>query len=347
MNKCFNGLLSAYRSILLCLYAALFSLFLPGCSSLVYKTTGDVMVSYSEKKVIPYSLSMDDVEMICSLGQSFSPFIFSFETVTDSPTKLKILMYMLSATCAEARAVEDELRYMRAIKAALAGEAQDARISQKRYLALAARRQYLAYSKMVEAFGEPDQGCPKLSQDEELYWMMGLLSGVLALSNDMAAENQVGVPLSIGARIAKGSECLSDSKWWGAPMALRAAVWIYTPALRPAGVDPQEMLARASQIGMDQRVRISQVIEAQVYYSRGDYKKVKQVIRKHAENKVSNGSNSTLKLIDEMATVGLLAISDRLWTDSQGSRTPMGGFGTFWDDKKIESTSSVEIDDLL
>lgn len=345
-NKILDGTSRFMKAVLVVVLVAFFSI-ASGCVNLVHKATGDTVISYSEKRVIPYTMSMDDMQMICAMGEAFAPFIFSFETVTDSPGKVKILLYLLSAGCAESRALEEELRYIRAVKMALGNEAQDARIAQKRHLALAARRQYLAYTKMVDQFGEPDAGCGKVKKEDELYWMVGFLSGVLALSNDMAAENQVGVPLNIGAKIAKGSECLSDEKWWGVPMAIRAAIWIYTPNLRPAGVDPYEQLAQASQMGMDQRVRLSQVIQAQVYYSRAEYKKVKQVIRKHAENKVVNGSNSTLKLLDEMASLNLMAISDRMWTEAQGSRTPMGAFGTFWDDKKIESTRSVEIDDLL
>jgi len=39
-------------------------------------------------------------------------------------------------------------------------------------------------------------------------------------------------------------------------------------------------------------------------------------------------------------------VSDRLWTEATGSRTPVGGLGTFWDDAP-KAVPSFDIDDLL
>jgi len=39
-----------------------------------------------------------------------------------------------------------------------------------------------------------------------------------------------------------------------------------------------------------------------------------------------------MKLLDEIAAQQLQAISDRLWTEAKGSRTPFNGLGSFWDD---------------
>ena len=58
-------------------------------------------------------------------------------------------MYAASGVCAENQALEQELRYLRASKAGRVTEAQDARIAQKRWAAIAAERQYAAISSLL------------------------------------------------------------------------------------------------------------------------------------------------------------------------------------------------------
>lgn len=48
------------------------------------------------------------------------------------PAKLAVFMYVAAGLCAEERALENELRYLRASRANMIEEAQDARINQKR-----------------------------------------------------------------------------------------------------------------------------------------------------------------------------------------------------------------------
>jgi hypothetical protein len=50
--------------------------------------------------------------------------------------------------------------------------------------------------------------------------------------------------------------------------------------------------------------------------------------------------------MDIMATRQIMAVSDRLWTEATGARTPVGGLGTFWDDARKQAPS-LDIDDLL
>ena len=47
-----------------------------------------------------------------------------------------------------------------------------------------------------------------------------------------------------------------------------------------------------------------------------------------------------------MATDMNVAVSDRLWVENTGHRTPMGQLGTFWDDQK-EEVETMDLDDLL
>ena len=57
-------------------------------------------------------------------------------------------------------------------------------------------------------------------------------------------------------------------------------------------------------------------------------------------------ANKEYRMLDVVATQQVLAVSDRLWTEGTGSRTPVGGLGTFWDDKS-PAEEALDIDDLL
>jgi hypothetical protein len=42
-------------------------------------------------------------------------------------------------------------------------------------------------------------------------------------------------------------------------------------------------------------------------------------------------ANPNFLFLDKVATIQLQAVSDILWTEATGKRTPIGGLGTFWD----------------
>ena len=319
---------------------------LSGCA-VVYKTTGRVLLDYTYDEAVPYVLSMEDTQMVCAVAESFAPFFFSFANVTSPPDQIAILFYMASATCSESQAWEHELRYLRAVKEKNVSEAQDARIAQKRALKQAATRQVKGYYRLVTDFGEPGNECPKFrSSDEELYYLIGLLNGVQALFNDIAAEGSADVPLSIGMKVGRATNCLDSEQWWGLPGALRAAIWSALPNSKPdQNIDPYELLNESIELGLKQGVRIVQVLEAQLLLGQGETGRVKEVIRQHVEVTSRVPSNPSVALLDAIATVQLQAISDRLWTEATGTRTPIGGLGTFPDDKKDEEL--IDIDDLL
>ena len=319
---------------------------LSGCS-IIYKTTGDVLIGFTYDEAIPYILTVDDMDMLCAISESFASFFFSFGTVTTPPDQLAIMFYMASATCSEAKALDEELRYLRAIKARNVSEARDARIAQKRASRQAASRQLLGYQKMVTVYGEPGGDCPKFkSTDDEFYYLIGLINGLQALFNNIAAESTANVPLSIGMKVGRATNCLDNEQWWGLPGAVRAAVWTALPNSKPdPDIDPYKLLATSIEIGLGQAVRVVQVLEAQLYLGQGDIEGVKQVIRTHAEVTERVPSNPAVAALDAMARMQLQAISDRLWTEATGKRTPIDGLGTFWDDKRDEEV--IDIDDLL
>jgi hypothetical protein len=83
--------------------------------------------------------------------------------------------------------------------------AQDARILQQRWLLLAGRRNWAGYQAAVRAFGEPGASCPKLShRNDQLNYLLGLLSGIQAFQLDRATGGMLGVPMDTPSKVLSG-----------------------------------------------------------------------------------------------------------------------------------------------
>ena len=327
-------------------FILLLQLTLSTCS-LVYKNTGDVLIGFAKDETVPYVLASDDLDLGCSMSKAFTPFILSFSRVTTQPNELAIMLYLLAGSCSEVKAWEEELRYLRAVYSKNVLEAQDARIAQKRFLNQAARRQLAGYNSLVLAIAEPGGECPVFNSDNaELYWLIGLLDGLQAMLNDITTESSANVPLDIASKVGRGASCLDNEKWWGLPKAIQAAIWVTIPSNKPADVDPLKVLDQSMQIGLQQGVPITQVLAAQIQMGLGHTDQVKAIIRRHQEVKTQNHTVPAFRLLNEFTTLQLQAISDRLWTEATGKRTPISGLGTFWDDPK-KPVNTINIDDML
>ena len=329
------------------LFLFLCSQLLLSACSVAYKSTGDIMLGFAEDQGVPYMLTTDDVALGCAMSEAFTPFLLSFSRVTTPPDQLAVLFYLVAGNCSEFKAWEEELRYLRAIHAKNASEAQDARIAQQRLLSQAAHRQYTGYRYLILAFAEPGGECPDLDSDrDQLYWLVGLMNGVLAVINDLASEGLVNVPLDTALKTGRGATCLDNEKWWGLPNAIQAAILATIPGEKPAGTDPLEMLDQSMQTGLQQGMLVPQVLAAQVYMGLGNTMQVKKIIRRYPEMKTQPNKIPEYRILNEIAILQLQAISDRLWTEATGKRTPLGALGTFWDDQK-DAVDTIDIDDIL
>ncbi|MFT6188620.1 MAG: hypothetical protein ACJAW8_000071 [Oleispira sp.] len=325
--------------------AALLLVTLTGCSS-IYRTTGWFAYDFAEDYAMPYVMKTDDTEMGCAMSESMTPMLLSFSELTWYPDRLATSMYMQAGACAEAQASEEGLTYLRAYKAQNIGEAKDARIRQKRLFSLAANRQYKAYKHLVAEFGEPGEECPDLDEDEEFFWMLGLVSGMQAVMSDVRGQGEVGVPKDIAMKSVRGSQCIDAKRWWGVPKAMQAAVWTMMPDNAPDGVDPWQELADASELAGESGVRLAQAVEVVIADGSGNEERLRDAIRRHAQSVKTTPSNKNYRMLDIVATQQVLAVSDRLWTEATGSRTPIGGLGTFWDDAS-PAEEALDINDLL
>ena len=334
--------LRSSSALRLTILGSLFAL-LQGCG-MIYKTTGDVLISFGRAEMVPYMMSGNDSRIACAAGEAQTPLLMSFERVGADPDKLAVLLYVTAASCTDALAAEEELRYLRAVKQGNVSEAQDARIAQKRYAAISARRQHEAYRRMIGVYKPKGEECPKLKSDfDQLVWLIGNLGGVQALVNDGVADGTVGVPRDLAAKVERGAACLDNDQWWGAPRGIRASIWNLLPMLAPKNTDAWKELETAATKGNQAGVRLGSAMYILSAYSKGDSQRMRQAIRDYA----ANGANqdSDYRIIDIMAGTMVQTISDKIWTEATGKRTPLGGIGTFWDDAK--STPKVNIDDLL
>lgn len=333
------------KSLLLSLLSL--HLLLSACTTVVYKSTGDVLLGYAEDQGVPYMLSSNDASLGCSMAEAFTPFLLSFSSVTTPPDQLAIVFYLMAGNCIQSDAQQQELRYLRAIYAKNPIEAQDARITQQRLLRIAARRQLNGYYALVAAQTEPGGICPGFdSTDAELYWLFGLLNGIQAIMNDIASGGNIGVPMDIAAKVARGAGCLDNEKWWGVPEAIQAAIWISIPANKSIDKSPRQALQHSLQIGVQQGMSVSHVLAAQVYLGQGEITEVKQVIRSYASLSKKVADNQEFNMLNKISALQIQAISDRLWTEATGMRTPLGKIGLFWDDSN-KAVDTIDIDEIL
>jgi hypothetical protein len=209
-------------------------------------------------------------------------------------------------------------------------------------------RFYTAYQQLEGAFGIPGAGCPELEEEDELLYLLGLSAGMLAMFHDRAAEGTAGVPMDIPQLVARAATCLDNNRWWGGPLALQASVWAMVPGAVPEGEDAWATLAAASHTGEEQGVRLARAFQVQILDASGREEELRAAITEHAASVASTPADPQWLLLDTYATQMILHISDRIWTQERGHRTPLGGLGTFWQSPQ-QTTDQYEdmFDDLM
>ncbi|NOQ14964.1 MAG: hypothetical protein GQ583_10880 [Methyloprofundus sp.] len=338
-----------YRKMIRWLEYLLLTVFLlVSATTLAINNTGKILVGFIEDHAIPYVLKTDDVAMGCVMAEALTLLIPSLAQLNASPYKLEVIFNFLSGSCAEFKAREEELRYIRAMHIKNVTEAQDARILQKRFLSLAAQRQLKGYLSLELAFPEIlGNQCPDFTRwNDEFYWLVGLMDGLQAVLNDLASEGGAKVPLDISLKVGRGASCLNNKRWWGLPSAIQAAIWVSFPGHKPAGSEPLTLLDQAMVTGLQHGIRIAQVIAAKIYIGLGNSERVKEIIRSNAQTRSNLSTNPDYLFLNQIVSIQLQAISDFMWTEATGKRTPIGGLGTFWDDPK-NTQDTIDISDIL
>jgi hypothetical protein len=309
--------------------------------------TAGITERFAEDYMLPYMMTTTDLRMSCAMAESMTPIMMTMKQFNPGLEKVTIMSMISASLCSQEVAFEKELEYQRALYTRNNTDAQDARIAMKRHYKTTAERQYAAYQRMVKFYGEPGgKECPRLLDDvEQMNYLVGLLSGLQAIYSDTQATSGL-VPRNIAAKVERAAACLDAEKWFGVPLAIRATIWTLLPGALPEGEDNWARLDEADKMGEDAKVRLAHVFHALAAHSKGDKDRVRAIIKKHAEIIKNVPSEREYRQLDAMATSQLTAISDLMWTEAKGHRTPVGKFGKFWDER-AQATNAIDLDDIL
>lgn len=325
---------------------------LSGCSQVI-KVGANVALGFTQNHIVPPMMAFDDPAMMCAGGDSLTPVIMTTKSMGADPAKVATLLYLVSGICAENKATEADLRYLRASRANQLDEAKDARLEEKRWAEIAARREYAGYQLFAEHWEHQyrvkmGEQCPAMKNDQDkLIFLVGYVSGVNAVVNDIASGGNVNVPKDIAAFANRGMACLDSTKFWGAPNALRAAIWTLLPGAGDGNPDPWQVLKDSSAQGEKSGVRLSQAIYAVAAQASGDKAKLREAIRTYGQSIGDDKPvNADYKLVDGLARMMVRNISDKYWTENTGQRTPEDGYTHFWDEAAADPTG-LKLDNLL
>ncbi|MDO9234893.1 MAG: hypothetical protein Q7U28_02520 [Aquabacterium sp.] len=317
-----------------------------GCALIEANISGTTL-SILEDGFTPPVLQGSDVEMACNFAMVNGPLIGAARNFHGDPSLMEAVLLSSAGVCSENQALTEELRYLRAARDKRADEAQDARISQKRILAIAAERQYTAFFRMKtkmeqKYFFKYGTDCPRFKRDfDEVAYLLGSVAGLQAMQNDIAAQQSVGVPTDTAPLVEKALVCLDNAKWWGVPNAARAVVWTIIPG-GSDGKDVKGTFDLSMRIGEASGVRLAHVLVAVAAQSSDDQATIRKTIKRFSNIKDFK-PNTQYRLVDAIAQSQLTNISDRLWTQNAGTRTPISSLGKFWDDK----ASEIDADSFL
>lgn len=321
-----------------------------GCAS-VERGATNLAINLIERRIIPPQLEIDDVDMACQFATANYPLISGgTRAFGGDPQLLESLLLVSSAACSEQRAVEEELRYLRASKQNNIEEAQDARIGQKRLLEVTARRQLRAYEAMRNKLQakynfEYGETCPEFTRDfDELSYLLGTVAGLQAVVNDIASQQLVGVPTDIAPKSERALKCISNAKWWGVPNAARAVVWSILPGASE-GKDVWGTFRLSMLIGERQGVRLSHVMYGLSALAVGDTPRFRDATKRFANAKDFKPSQK-YALVESLSGAVMTNLSDRYWAENVGTRTPVGSMGKYWDEEAA-MPEGMNVDDLL
>lgn len=169
----------------------------------------------------------------------------------------------------------------------------------------------------------------KSDLDQTVY-LMGMISGLQAMTNDINSGGAVNVPKDIAAVVERGMVCLDNAKFWGAPEAARAVIWTLLPGAGDGKPDPYQTLKQSVQLGEQKGVRLSHALYAVAAQASGDDAKMRDALKAFAAARTEEKPvNPQFRLVDSMAQNMVQGISDRYWTEHTGIRSSDDGMQHF------------------
>ena len=296
-----------------------------GCVSVVDKSTAT--------SVAPVVMGSDDIGLGCASGEATAAVLSTIGKPErgKTPHQARVLSLMSAGMCVEPLAWDTELARGVALRNGEGSRVADLLEVERRHHATAARRYYAAWRELTAAWSPaPGTGCPTLrsKRNEDLLYVLGLSSGVLAVLHDQAAGGEVGVPLDVPRAVARAAACLDDDTWWGVPRALQAAVWATIPGAAPDGVDPRAVLAESAAKGDAARIRLARAFQVQTLATLGDDTDLRAAIAAHAAS-LQTPADPRFRMLDRYAHLLIRHESDKIWVAEAGHRTPGDHYGHF------------------
>jgi hypothetical protein len=282
-------------------------------------------------RVLERGLRVPDLGMVCTMGEALVHPLSAITSSRNPAHKVLLISETIAGTCTQQNAWEAETQALSvrqnlgALGAQRTNLLRDLKIQETRAHAATAQRFYRGYKHFEAEYGPIGEACPRIRKDDEAVYLIGLISGVLALMHDKAAGNPMGVPTSTLLAVGRASRCLDSETWWHVPKALEAASFALIPGGEPAGFDAWAELQAAAEAGESSGVRVARAFSILFFANADRDDDVQQGIKAHAQSLKDTKQSTQWALLDEYARLVSLHESDLLWTRSKGYRTPQFG----------------------
>ncbi|WP_214442731.1 hypothetical protein, partial [Escherichia coli] len=166
---------------------------------------------------------------------------------------------------------------------------------------------------------------------DQTVYLLGMISGLQAMTNDINSGGAVHVPKDIAAVVERGMTCLNNEKFWGAPQATRAVIWTLLPGAGEGKPEPYQTLKQSMQISEQKGVRLSHGLYAVAAQASGDDAKIRDALKSDAAARTEEKPiYPRFKLIGNMTATMEKLIADRHWTDNAGEHTAFDVMSRFW-----------------
>lgn len=279
-------------------------------------------------------LAVPDLGEACTLGAALRHALAGLTSEDHPPRRALVIAEATAAMCAEREAWEANLAVAAARRAVASGgdlaRVTDARAAADRWHVEAAQRFERAWLQAEAHWGPLGGECPRIRPDDEIVWLVGLVSGTLSLLHDRSAGGPMGVPTDRLALVARAASCVDDTAWYHVPSALQASAWATVPGSGPADSDPWDLLDQAAARGDAAGLRVARALQVRLAANAGRDDIVARGIRAHASALEARAPVPDLALLDVYAHWISLHESDLLWTTARGHRTER--FGALPDD---------------
>lgn len=269
------------------------------------KVIGSTLAGSTDHTVLPYVMRTGDVGVGCATGEGLGAMVGAFQDFSHHAARTSVVSTLSAGMCLEDDVWEAELEASRALRRQDLEGTRDARARLARAHYDAARRYLAAWNLLEREYGipEPDGECPKLKKDtDQLIYMLGLSSGVLAVVHDSGADGKAGVPLTIPAGVVRAAGCLDNDKWWGAPDAMKAAIWALSSGA--PGVGDAWATFDASRLkGEAAGVRLATAFYAQTAASTGKPDLLRAAVKAQAKALSEKPADPKWAMLDRYATL--------------------------------------------